>query len=228
MIFVLSLFESLPECSGGRMVGLTGGPVEALGKIAVVAALAELVVGIELVEVGVVMVAEVVVSGLETGEVGAGIAVAKAVGVAAGERIVVGRTACCVDPGFGSVAVVFLPLAFAVPAVTAAGLTRTGCIPAGFDTVVADADSDSDAVDAIVADIAAAAAGKDIVVDVAAVVVVADALVDFGLPGSSDIAARIVSDTKQPAAAAVQMVALAAAVLLRSNSFAREDIWMLE
>lgn len=162
-------------------------------------------------------------SGFETGAVEAGIAVAEVAGATAGAQVVVDRRACCVGRGSDIVAVV-LPLAFAVFAAIAAELTRTDCILVGSGTVVVDAGAGA----AIVADIAAVAAGKDIAGYVAVdVVVAADASVDFGLPGNSDIAAQTASDTAYSAAAAVGMAALAAA-LLRLGSFARVDIWMLE
>jgi len=205
------------------MAGLNRKAVAEREKIAIAIGIAsaELVVEIKLVVVDVVLLTEAGVSELVTGEVEAGSAVAKVVGVAAGERIVVvGRMACSADRDSGIVAVVRLP-AFAVLAVIAAELMRTDYILVGSDTLVVDAG----VVGATVADIAAA--GKDIAVDVAAVVVVAAAADAVADSGNLGIAARTASGMACSAAAAVRMVALAA-VLLCWSSFAPEDIWMLE
>jgi len=205
------------------MAGLNRKAVAELEKIAIAIGIAsaELVVEIKLVVVDVVLLTEAGVSELVTGEVEAGSAVAKVVGVAAGERIVVvGRMACSADRDSGIVAVVRLP-ASVVLAVIAAELMRTDYILVGSDTLVVDAG----VVGATVADIAAA--GKDIAVDVAAVVVVAAAADAVADSGNLGIAARTASGMACSAAAAVRMVALAA-VLLCWSSFAPEDIWMLE
>lgn len=55
MIFVLSLSEPLPACSGGCMVGLSREAVEEPGKTAIAVALIGVVVGTELVGLGVVL-----------------------------------------------------------------------------------------------------------------------------------------------------------------------------
>jgi len=204
------------------MVGLSRKTVGELGKTGVAVASAELVVVVKLVEVGVVMMAGAVVSELGRHGVEHGAAVAEVVGVAVGGQIVVGKMVCCVGRDSDIVAAVFLPLAFAVSAaIVAAGLTRMDCNFAGSDMTVVDAGSD--AVDAIVADIAAV--GKDIAADVAVVAV--DATVYFALSGSWDIAARTASGMALTVAEAVGMVALAA-VFLYSDSSARVDRWMLE
>jgi len=196
--------------------------VEEPGKTATAAGSAELVVARELVEVGVVMMAGAVVSELERRGVEAGTAVARVVGLAAAERIVTDRWVCCVGRGSDIVAVVSLPRAFAVSAVTvAAGPT---CMDYNFaDSGMTVVDADSDAVDVIVAD--TAAAGKDIAADVA--VVAADAPVCVALSGDLDIAAQIASDMALTVAEAVGMVVLAA-VFLYLDSSARVDRWLSE